>query len=303
MKKKGLFLFVIITVFFLVPSLSAQTSSDISSLKGMSFNGAAGLYTVPSGRIGWGRSADLAFDFGVSYNFFNYNPVAKLGVSLFKWVEITSAFDFQRHIDGWSAKDNGKHLNNTDIIIGLKVQLPFEKTAVALGGNVQLVNHGLEYYSGNLDDDFRLAGQIYAAATYPGNFFGMPAETSLALGYTFFKGSGSNIDYGMGFDLDLLPDIFQHYIHWIIDYSNFGYSIDSPPNESWPIGGGRNGNFNSHDGPWYRGILNIGLRIDLSVIPVFNKFKFSADIVATDVFDDEKNRSLVVGVVFGFPVK
>jgi hypothetical protein len=262
---------VFCAIFFIVPALAAQTGTGTSSLKGMTLNGSTGLYTVPSGRIGWERSADAGLDFGTSYNFFSENPMVKAGVSLFKWVEITGAVDLQ-------PKEDGK--NNTDGIMGAKLQFPTAKTAIALGGNIQFLN-----YRG----DYRTAGQIYAAVTYGGEFFTWPAETTLALGYTFREDDNGimdkdNIDFGMGIDLLLIPGVFGKFVHWIADFSNFSYS-DQPLGEN----------------AWNRGCLNTGIRIDIAAVPALSKFKFTFDFIMLDILDTD--RSIAMGLTFGLPLK
>jgi hypothetical protein len=242
------------------------------SLDGMTMNGATGLYTVPTGRIGWGQRTDLGIDGGVTYDFFNKNPIARAAFSLFKWVELTTAFDFQGQ-----RKDPG---DNFDYLIGMKLQFPTTTTALALGGNLQLI-HDAAHPDQNDKIPLSPAGQVYLAFSFPSQFFGMTAETSLALGYTFREHMTSNIDYGMGFDLSLFPDLFQNCIHWITDFSNFSYSID-------PLGVRAD----------YRGSLNTGIRIDIGAIPLLNRFKIMMDITATDILD-EGNRSFLIGAVFG----
>ena len=250
-------------VFLLyINGLEAQT------LKGMSLNGSTGLYSIPTGRIGWERTSDLAFDLGyhaiISDGHASHIP--KISLSLFKWVELSAAIDVQ---------PEGKEGN--DFIGGVKIQFPLTKTALALGGNLQSLNLGSS-------DNRYNAGQIYLAVSYAGTFFEMPAETTVVVGKTFRQNhSDSNIDFGMGFDLVLLPKVFERYVHWIVDFSNFSYSV-----EAWGVD------------PWYRGVLNTGIRIDLAMIPAFKKFKFVLDILVTDILD--QNRASSMGVVFGIPV-
>jgi hypothetical protein len=272
MKKTGCWLALLGFVLIAAPGLGAQNRH------GMGLNGTTGLYSLPSGYIGR-NDVDLGVDLGMTYNFVNRDPIVKAGFSLFKRVELTAAFDFQPKLK-YPPEDKKNHrLNNTDVITGLKIQLPTGKTALALGGNLQIINR----YSDSSDAE--LAGQIYMAVSYPAEFFGMPAETSLALGYTFREDPNSNIDFGMGFDLTLLPKVFREYMHWLVDYSNFSYSVD-------PLG----------NNPWYRGALNTGLRIDLAAIPALNKYKFFVDVIATDILDDG-NRSFLAGAVFGMPFR
>jgi hypothetical protein len=139
------------------------------------------------------------------------------------------------------------------------------------------------------------AFQLYAAVTYAGSFFNLPAETTLVIGKTLYAGgpgNNGNIDFGMGFDLNLFPDVFKGVVHWIIDFSNFDYS-----DNAWP-------NYLVHGaGPaWNRGNMSTGFRIDLASIPALNKFKFNIDLIFHDLLDDD-SRSFTIGGCFGFSVK
>ncbi|MFP4408883.1 MAG: hypothetical protein ACLFPW_10210 [Spirochaetaceae bacterium] len=235
------------------------------SLKGMSFNGSTGLMSIPSGRIGWERSADFGFDLGYHAIFDDGDTthIPKASVSLFKLLEASFAYDAQPGDD------------NEDIIIGGKIQLPTDRTAVALGANFQMLQENGE------DENVQ---QIYIAATYPGEFFNMPAETTFVLGKSFGDINDEWIDFGMGFDLLLLPDIFQGYVHWINDFSNFSYS--------WNAFGA-----NAEE----RGVFNTGIRIDIAANPSLSKYKFVIDAIVTDALDEA--RSLALGVAFGAPIQ
>jgi hypothetical protein len=259
MKKKFFFLAVF-------AAAAAGASAQSAALNGMGLNGAAGLYAVPGGRIGWDRRADVGFELGIAYNFFSQNPITHAGLSLFNWVEITGAVDFQ---------PRSRDSSNTDGILGLKVQLPTSKTAVAIGGNIQFLT-SLDRYT--------TAGLVYAAVSYGGEFFAWPAETSLALGYTFMEGGNDNIDFGMGFDMILIPDVFKNFVHWIVDFSNFSYSLQALGANAWA-----------------RGCLNTGLRIDISALPALNKFKFIFDLMMLDILDSD--RSIGMSFSFGLPLK
>jgi hypothetical protein len=258
-KKLSGFLFLFLILF--ISNLPAQESGTLS----MSLNGATGLYTVPSGNIGWEGKSKVGIDAGGSYNFFSNNGIAKIGVSLFNWVELSGALDIQ---------PREEDTNNIDGIIGAKLRLPTKRTAISIGGNLQLLNHR---------DQFSCAGQIYTAATYSGEFFTWPASTSLAIGYTIHEENKDNIDFGMGFDLVLFPSVFGRIVHWIIDYSNFSYSIQA-------LG----------DDAWYRGCLNTGIRLDFSAIPTLSKFKLVFDLAMLDIFDHE--RTVSMGLVVGVPI-
>lgn len=261
--KTKITLVLVVGVFLgLGPAVTAQ------SLKGMSLNGATGLIGIPSGRIGWEHSADFGFDLGYHAIFHDQEVahIPKVSISLFKLLELAFAYDTQVGDD------------NESVILSGKVQLPTTGgTAVALGANFQMLQ-----FNGNDEN----AQQIYIAATYPGTFFRMPAETTFVVGKTFGDvGPGDEaIDFGMGFDLLLLPDIFQGYVHWINDFANFSYSLH-------PVGADA----------MFRGAFNTGIRIDLAANPAFSRYKFVIDAMLTDALDD--NRTFAMGLAFGAPLR
>lgn len=236
-------------------------------LKGMSLNGATGLISIPTGRIGWERTADIGLDFGYHAIIDDETVnIPKMTVSLFKFAEIGFAYDMADHQE-----------DSEDLLLHGKVQLPIKgASAVAIGGNHQLLQTN--------DEDDPTVTQLYIAATYPGNFFDMPAETTVVVGKSFVEDQDNeNIDFGMGFDLLLFPDIFQGYIHWINDFSNFSYSAQA---------------YGANAG--YRGVFNSGIRVDLASIPAFAKYKFAVDAIMTDALDE--NRAFSLGIAFGLPV-
>jgi hypothetical protein len=286
--KKILALAVLLSVAMLnIPSVMAQT---VSSLNGQSMNGSTGLYSLPSGHIGWENSGNFGLDLGYRAIINNNEGIAHipaLTASLFRWVEISAVFDFQPVLN----YDAGNH-RNEDLIFGVKFRLPTNVSnsrnpSIAIGGNVQLIN-----ITNNGDYSYN-AYQPYMAITYIGAFFNMSAQTTIVFGKTFYSGgpeNNSDIDFGMGFDLILFPDVFRDAVHWIIDFANFSYSDNSWPN-----------NVYYHTPALWRGILNTGFRIDLSAFPVFSRFKFLVDLVFNDLFD-AGGRSFTVGTVFGFSV-
>jgi hypothetical protein len=236
----------------------------------MNLNGATGLYSIPSGRIGWEQGAEVGLDFGYHTIFGDKpNHIPAVSASLFRWVELSAAFDVQPNIGS---------LRNDDLLLGFKVQLPVTSTAIALGGNFQSINIGDDHGD-------TTAFQLYLAVTYPGTFFGMPSETSVVVGKTFREESDSDIDFGMGFDLILFPKYLQNFVHWITDFSNFGYSVGS-----WETNA------------FYRGVLNTGIRINIAAAPALSKYKFVVDVMVTDFFDD-RERSFALGLTAGLPIK
>jgi len=285
MKKSILIICFFSILFFFVQSVSAQDAETAAGFRGQSMNGATGLFSIPSGRLGWEKPSNFALDFGyrvIINNTLGISHIPALTASLANWIEISGAFDFQPKIEYF-----GEDEPNNDMLLGLKVRLPTNaNTAIVIGGNFQFINIDNKH-------DFNYnAYQPYIAITYPGNFFKMPAETTIVFGKTFYSGNhdsnNSNIDFGMGFDIILFPDALKNLLHWIIDFSNFSYS-----DNAWPHTG-----FFYTDTMW-RGILNTGFRIDLSSIPELNKYKFLIDVIFNDLFD-QGSRSLTVGAVFGF---
>jgi hypothetical protein len=270
---------------FNIPSVTAQ----VSTLNGQSMNGSTGLYSIPSGHIGWENSGNFGLDLGYRAIINNNTGIAHVPAvtaSLFKWVELSAIFDFQPAINNFAGEQK-----NDDLMFGIKFRLPTNtgnsgNPAIAVGGNVQLIN-----ITNNDDHDYN-AYQPYLAITYTGAFFNMSAQTTIVFGKTFYTGrfkNNSDVDFGMGFDLILFPDVFGDAVHWIIDFANFSYSDNSWPN-----------NLYHGTGPsWHRGILNTGFRIDLSTIPALSKIKFLIDLVFNDLFDSG-GRSFTVGAVFGF---
>jgi hypothetical protein len=287
MKKTFVFLCLLSAVLVFVPSVSAQTGSTQTGFRGQSMSGATGLFSIPSGLVGWEGPGNFGIDFGYRAIFNSdgndgdMTHIPAVTISLFKCLEFSAAFDIQPDLE----------YENNDLLLGLKFKLPTGKTtSFAIGGNVQLININNEYFGYN-------AYQPYVAITYPGKFFSMSAETTVVFGKTLYSSkiennpntkNNSNVDFGMGFDLILFPETFGNTVHWIIDFANFGYS-----DNAWP-----NGGFYHTSSVW-RGILNTGFRFDLSVIPVFKKFKFLIDAGFNDLFDDGA-RSFTLGAVFGF---
>ncbi len=252
---------VLLLALLVTAGLSAQ------SLKGMSLNGATGLISIPSGRIGWEHSADFGFDLGYHAIIDDDQTahIPKVSASLFRTLELGFAYDSQADSD------------NADMLFSGKFQLPIERaSAIAVGGNIQQLEQGGT--STNIT-------QIYLAATYPGDFFTMPAETTFVIGKSFGDNAvDENIDFGMGFDLMLLPDVFQGYVHWINDFANFSYSNQA----IGAIAGSR-------------GVFNTGMRIDLGSSDMFRGFKFVIDAILTDALD--ANRAFALGLTFGASLK
>lgn len=255
MVKKSLF--VVLCFLFVVFGLSGQ-----SVVKSSSINGTTGIISTPTARIGWEYS-NFGVDVAYAYLFSGgtHSHVPSINISFLKKAEIGVAVDITPV--GGSAV--------TDILVNGKFQFYREgNSAFAVGGSYQAINS-----SGNA---FNHYGQIYLALSYSGNFFTWPANTSIAIGKTFSSNWDWNIDYSMGFELTLFPEVFKNYVHWISDFGNFSYSAA-------PVG------VNAAS----RGVFNTGIRID----PIKEgNFKLNFDIVGTDLLDS--NRGIMAGICFGW---
>jgi hypothetical protein len=263
-----------------VPTLRAQ------NFKGMSFNGATGLYLIPSAYVGWGGASPFGVDVGYHIGITRRpNHVLNANVTVLRWVEVSAALDLQ---DDYQY--GGFNGNNNDLTLGTKVQLPvFSAFVLAVGGNFQMLNLNNDrnrsepqWYRRNVDG-FYHAGQIYAAITYTSNILGMETDTSIVMGKTFYDPIDSTIDFGIGFDCILFPYYLQRIVHGIVEFSNFSYSVSCPP----------------HFSPG-RGILNLGVRLDFSALPALSKGKVTFDALLSDSLD--ANRSFALGLALGLPL-
>lgn len=239
---------------------SIGVMANASGSYSANLGGATGLITTPSAHTAW-EGNDLGFDAGFGYNANgNGNYIPKATVQLFNRWEIGGTFELQ---DGD---------NNNDLFLHTKLRFyPWSgkgNSALALGGNWMHLNLG----------NTRDAYQVYLAATYGGTFFTLPAETTMVIGKTFGDNiDNSNIDFSMGFDLDMFPSIFRGYVHWINDFSNYSYTID----------------YTNMSG--YRGAFNTGARI----LPLksLGNFKLVIDVLLLDALDSD--RDFGAQVVFG----
>lgn len=270
-KVKNIFLMISAVLF----TLSFTTLLQAEAFRSPSIGGATGLISTPTSHTGWEGSG---FGIDVGYHYLDADdnageedgysiPLVLLHIGVAgSNLEIGFAYDDQ---PDWAADDE-----TDDMLISAKWEFT---EGLAIGGNAQLMN-----LNTGIDGDERNDFQIYLAATYPGNFFSMPAETTIVIGHTFIDDEyndddNENIDFSMGFDLDFAPQLFKHYVHWISDFSNYSYSTEA--------GGADADN---------RGAFNTGLRF----APMRDKqFKLNLDLIITDALDD--NRDWAAGVAFG----
>jgi len=255
-----------------IMAIAFTTVSYAEAFKSPGFGGATGLIATPTSHTGW-EGSGLGIDVGYHYidadddaSDDGYNiPLVLVHIGIAGTnLEVGCAYDIQPETAGDDQTD--------DMIISAKWEFT---EGLAIGGNAQLINI-------NNSPDERNDYQVYLAATYAGNFFSMPAETTIVIGHTFWgddhqEHNNENIDFSMGFDLDFAPQLFKHYVHWISDFANYSYSTEP---------GGANA--------WYRGTFNTGLRFALLRD---RQFKLNIDLIITDALDD--NRDWAAGAAFG----
>ncbi len=252
--------FLFSAVLFLASSQPASAAAFMSP----SFGGTTGYIATPSAKTGWAGKT-LALDIGYHYiGDAEGCHIPKVNFQLFGRVELGMAFDIQ-----------DQHDDDNDMIIHGKFNFyNAGASALAVGGNVQLIDMGNDTSNGT-------AGQFYVAVTYSGNFFGMPALTTLVLGKSFgTRTRNADVDFSMGFDLDFLPKYLKGYVHWVSDFANYSYSVEGLGSEAR-----------------YRASFNTGFRF---AILKTSRYKFNIDIVMTDALDD--NRSWSIGTAFGLAI-
>lgn len=262
-----------VTTFVLVLFISLVSGNAFAeAFKSPSFGGTTGLVSTPTANTGW-EDAKIGLDVG--YHYINNDNddsshIPKVTLQLFNIWELGVAFDLQDR----AAQDEN------DMILHTKINFyNAGSSALAIGGNLQFIDMGRDDGEPNGGyADHGTYGQLYMAVTYSGNFFSMPAETTLVVGKTFGDNyDNSNIDFSMGFDLNLLPQYLKGYVHWINDFANYSYSVDAMGSNNW-----------------YRGCFNTGIRL---AILKTSRYKFNIDVIMTDALDT--NRGFALGTAFG----
>ena len=249
------------------------------SLKGLSLGGTTGLITTPTGRIGWEHSSDLGLDIGYHFStdrgFGENESIINAAFSMSRKFEAGVTLDLQHDKVG---DDTGEE---TDLHFFGKFQMYNSgNSGMAIGANFQMI----DFLRPDNDNRKGNYSQVYLVTTYSGSFMEVPAATTILFGKTFNIKEGLNdqIDFSMGFDLTLFPDVFHGFIHWISEFTNYSYSVDSHITNAAA-----------------RGAFNTGLRLD---ILAESEYKFVIDAVLMDVFDDGID-SFSIGGTFGFSLK
>ncbi len=254
-KMRQLIGFLAFILLFIISSTGIFAQSVV---KGMSANGSTGLVTSPTARIGW-ENTTLGVDVG--YKFTGATHIPMVSVSAFGKAELGLAVDIQPAANAQGA---------TNFLITGKYQFygGGGDPALALAGNVQITPN-------------ETAEQVLLVLNTKGSFFDWPASTSMAIGTTFPNFFNNfPIDFSMGFELTVWPSALKDFVHLIIDFANYSYSIN--PTGSMAVG---------------RGIFNAGIRIGLLTGP---KFKLNIDAIGTNLLD--ANRGFMVGACFGMAI-
>ena len=254
---------VLLIAILALGGVSAQ-SVKAAAINDMTLNGSTGLIIVPDAHIGWENSK---FGLDVGYGFVwtggqNFDHLPRFAISLFQKFELTGLIQVN-------------HDKIQNFVFGGKFQLTRKgRTALALGGD-------FEWFDPFTPSSGHNSSKIYFAATYGGNFFGLPAVTTATIGWQMFEyGSfSSQFIYGMGFSLSLFPNAFKDFVYWVTDFANFSYTVAG-----------------AHIYASGRGAFNTGIRIH----PIKSgRFNMVIDILGTDLLDDGE-RGLSASISGGF---
>ena len=192
---------------------------------------------------------------------YSTGPSGNALLALFERWEIGGAYNFT------------EGTNQNDYLVHTKLRFaPWSgrgNSALAIGGSYQSLN----------SSPSTTVGQIYFAATYEAQFFGMEADTSIVVGKTFGTGvRDGDVDFSMGFDLNLFPSVFNGYVRWLNELSNYDFLYLNAPTAAIA-----------------RGAFNTGLRIP--VLKNMTNLRFDITLKMTDALDNE--RGFGAGAVFG----
>lgn len=244
----------------LLHPIFAYTSTNVA--------GQTGLIATPTARINWeGDNSNAAITAGYTYfNNGNTYHVPQVNVALFDRFEVGGAFNA------------AEGTNNNDFLVHSKLRFsPWSgrgNSALAIGGSYQSLN----------SSPSTTAGQVYLAATYEAQFFGMEADTSIVVGKSFgdYTRSG-DLDFSMGFDLNFFPGLFNGYVRWLNEIANYDFLHSSARANNAPTAAAT------------RGAFNTGFRIP--ILKGMSNVKFDLTVKMTDALDDE--RGFGAGAVFG----
>lgn len=246
----------------LITLMAAVATTSAFGYTSLNVAGQTGLIATPTARINGEGNGGTSVTGG--YTYFNNGQtfhVPQANIALFDRWEIGGAYN------------STEGTNRNDYLVHTKLRFsPWSgrgNSALAIGGSYQSLN----------SSPSTTAGQVYLAATYEAQFFGMEADTSVVVGKTFGTGvRDGDVDFSMGFDLNLFPSVFNGYVRWLNELSNYDFLYLNAPTAAIA-----------------RGAFNTGLRIP--ILKHLSSMKFDLTIKMTDALDNE--RGFGVGAVFG----
>lgn len=264
MKKKTVRLFIhVFIVFACVCGFVA--SGHAVEFTSPTLGGATGLFTTPTARTGW-EGNQLGLDTGIAFSGIGEgSTIPKATLQIFDKWELGISREMQDED------------NSDDMFLHTKFCFSpwthkLENTALAVG---------LNYMDLEINDRGYTNYQVYLAATYKGDFFDTPAETTLVFGKTMGDeelADDDNWDFSMGFDMDFFRGVLDGYVHWICEFSNYSYTADLYRNTTLA-----------------RGAFNTGFRI--AALKDHPRYKLNFDLMYLDLFDE--NRDFGAAVTFG----
>jgi hypothetical protein len=227
--------------------------------------GATGLFTTPTARTGW-EGHQLGLDTGIAFtDIGDGSTIPKATLQLFDQWEL----GVSREIQGEDDSDD----------LFLHTKFCFSPWTPKLDNTAMAV--GINYMDLEINNQGHTSYQLYLAATYKGDFFDTPAETTLVFGKTMGDdelADDDNWDFSMGFDMDFFRDALDGYVHWICEFSNYFYTADPYRNTTLT-----------------RGAFNTGFRI--AALKNHPRYKLNLDLIYLDLFDAD--REFGATVAFG----
>lgn len=262
MKKAVVILFVALLALVIPATVMAQTRSGTA--KGICTNGLTGIIVTPTAMVGW-EASNIGLDAHYSIFLDPTTHVPTVTISFLKKAEIAIALEIDQE-------------ELTNIFFNGKFQVyQAGGAAIAVGGNLEFVQ------GDRTPEDF--ATSVFVIATYSGDFFKMPAVTSLLFGWQlrdpWSDELTTNFNFSMGFEMCLFPQVFKNYLFWITDFSNYSYV-------NYVASGIQAG---------HRGSLNTGIRLD---ILKKGNMKLQADMFGTDLLDEERGFAAAITFGIGF---
>ena len=257
--KKFKMLLIIGILLLVAAGMSADDlpSGSVSDAGNATISGSNGYIVIPSAETAWsGKRTTISTGYsGIFTGSYAHVPYIQMGFA--SNYELSLAVDISEEVD---------------VLLGGKWRFARgQNSSLTLGVVGQLLN---------VTTASNQAAQVYIASTFNSTFIEWPAKTTILIGYTFDGPLNTDIDFGMGYQTALLPNVFKGKVDFLVDFGNVSYSAS-------PSGGSADS----------RGMLNLGLRF----LPIqFMTFIYaSADIRALNVFDSA-GRALSASIAISY---